>query len=711
MQTRRLPVVALLLALLSTAACRRDTVRAAGAGPDAPWAGNTLGVTDAVPAPWAPLEQSGNTVAYWGGRIDFAGSGLPERIVSQGLDLLSRPVGFSLRVADGPVNLADEAVTPGAATGASVQLTGSSTAPTLAIESTSTVEFDGMIRIDAKLTARRGVQLQDLTLEVPVRAEAAELFRRFYVYDFDTMKVDREDLAHAGGSTKGGWAIPFTPYVWLGAPEAGLEWFCESDRSWRPWGRPDALALTHTETEVVLAARMITQPVALREGDTWEVTFGLSPTPNRPRVPNWRSYRWGGRMDGPPVEVDPATHEVFGIFWINEPNGLALAYPGMPWPDDPTAYQAARADLARRNILYVPYGSLFKIDTSIPEWQAYGAEWSGGRTLGGWKSRRNAESQGSSVDISVPSYQDFLVHTYSEMVRQYGIDGLYFDFGAPGLNPINPLRPEGRLADEGIYYAPLFALRELYQRLYVVTEGEKPGFLTIVHGMLPAMCSSFIDANVQGEGLQDLFNTSGTSAGQAARQLANQRWYEPDYIEALAPEWYAAEWARDVAEFPVLIPEVTKQNKPYFQAHPEEETAYTRNMIAIAAACDIHAIWLTNADTDVLQAFSAAKAKFGPLGDDCAFHPFWRSPVRLEPASPGLYAALYTRADSALLILSNLGATPATVTANPGLADLGVTPAGGAATDAMTDAALPLSADGQVSVTVPGKDFAVILIK
>ncbi|MBM3498675.1 MAG: hypothetical protein FJX74_08370 [Armatimonadetes bacterium] len=710
LRRRRLSLLALCVALYGASGCRHGAVGADGQEADAPWLGNALGVTDGVASPWTALEVSDNTVVYWGGRIDLGGSGLPRRITSQGLDLLSRPVAFDIRANGAAPAFTDSELRPEEVTDAAVTLVGSSAAPGLTLDCRTRVEFDGMMRLDVKVTAREATRLDGLTLEVPLRAEAAELFRRFYIYDFDTMQVDREDLARAGGSTAAGWSIPFTPYVWIGVPEAGLEWFCESDQAWRPWGIPDALTLTHAADEVMLAARMITQPLPLRAGETWEATFGLSPTPSRPRIADWRSYRWGGRLDGPPVEVDSATHKVFAVFWIGEPGGLALACPGMPWPADPTAYAAARADLAKDNILYIPYGSLFKIDTSIPEWQRFGEEWSGGRKLGGWTARDRTTAQTSSVDVAAPSYRDFIVHTYSEMIRQHDIDGLYFDFGAPGLNPINPGRPEGRLAEQGIYYTPLFALRELYKRLYVAGETQKPGFLTIIHGMLPAMCASFVDANVQGEGLQGRFNTSGLEAGPAERLMADKRWYEADYIGALPLEWYVAELARDVAEFPVLIPQITKQNRTYYRDHPDEVTAYTRNLLAVAALCDIHAIWLTNADNGTLRAYSQAKAKFAPLGDDCAFHPFWRSPVRLEPQAPGLYATLYTRPDRALLILSNLSDAPAAVTAALGLDGLGVTPAAGAASDAMTGASVPLSPEGSVSITVPAKDFAVVLV-
>lgn len=705
----RLSGAMVVAALFATAGCRQGA-----SGADAPtdqpvWLGNTLGVTNEVPAPWTPLAMQGNTVTYWGGRIEFGSDGLPQQITSQGTDLLSRPVALAVSTTDGPVTFQPQGLITEHSTPASVKLAGAASAPKLKLECTSTVEFDGMVRIDAAIVAQEATRLDSVTLELALPRNAATLFRRFYLYDFDAMKVDRDDLPRAAGATDRGFTIPFCPYVWIGTPEAGLEWFCESDQAFRPWGRPDALTLAPQGDELVFRVRMVTQTQSLRPKERWQITFGLSPTPSRPRIPNWRSYRWGGRMEGPPVEVDTRTHRVFSIFWINEPGGLALEYPGMPWPDDPTAFRAALEDLKSRGILYVPYGALFKIDTSIPEWQRFGTEWSGGRTLAGWKSRRG-ESSGSSVDIAVPSFQDFLVYTYSEMVREYGICGLYFDFGAPGLNPINPNRPEGRLAEQGIYYAPLFALRSLYQRLYVAIRAHKPDFITIVHGMLPAMCGSFVDVNVQGEGLQDLFNVSGMPAGQAERQLADRKWYVPDYVEALPLDWYVAALARRVSEFPLLIPQITKHNKQYFRRHPDEVTAYTRGMIAIAAVCDVHAIWLTNADTELLQRYSAAKARFGPMNDDVAFYPFWNTPVRIEPASPNVYPTLYTLPDRALLILSNLGNAPAAVSVDLGLAGLGVKPTHGVVTEAMTGAAVPVGGDAKVPITVPAKDFVTILV-
>lgn len=454
---------------------------------------------------------------------------------------------------------------------------------------------------------------------------------------------------------------------------------------------------------------MISQPVTLRAGQSWSATFGLSPTPNRPPVANWRTYRWGGRIGQGAPEVDTKNHTVFAIFWIGEPGGLALERPGFPWPLDGAAYQAARAKLRQEAILYLPYGSLYKMDTNIPEWSAYGNDWSGGRSLSPWRSRAGG-SRPSSTCVSAQSFRDFVVWTYTEAARVHDIDGLYFDFGAPGLNCVNPNHAHGAVVEKGIYHTSLFALRDLYRRLYVATEEVQPGFLIVIHGMLPSMCSSFVDAVVTGEGTQEVFNTSDLPLATANKQLRGRKWYVPDYVKNWPLEWVLAHLGRDVGTFPVLLPELTKHNNEYYKAHPDELEAYTRGMLALAALADVQTIWQTLADIRTLRQYSIAKAKFGPFTDDVAFHPFWSHEVTVEPQAPQVYPTLYTRSDRALLIISNLNPAAAEVTVDPGLSRMGVTPREHRAIDAMTGAALPLDGQGKVRVSIPGKDFVMVLL-
>ncbi len=681
----------------------------AGQGGQFPWAGNTLGITKSVPSPWSPLQVEGDSVRYWGGRIEFGDGPFPAQITSQGTELLSRPVTFAMRVDGKLVELSGDARPKiGLRSDAAVTLTTALSDPKWRVSCTHTVEFDGMVRVDAVLAAQKPVRIDSLSLQVPIRSEVAEYFRRFYTYDFEEEKVDRSDFVTSAGSARQGWEIGFTPYVWIGKPEAGLEWFSEGDEAWRPWGRPKALALQPGAEETVLEARIITQPLQLGAGQSWTLTFGLSPTPSRPRLPDWRSYRWGGRTDQPPPEVDTKTHKVFAVFWINE-GDVSLRRPGFPWPEDPAAYRAARDKLRQEGILYLPYGSLFKMDTNIPEWPVYGDDWSGGRSRSFWRSRPGG-SRPTSICVSSRTFRDFLVWTYVDASRQYDIDGLYFDFGAPGLNCINPEHPHGRLMQQGIYHTSLFELRDLYRRLYIANREVNPDFLIMIHGMLPAMCTSFVDANVFGEGTQELFNKSNLALNVADRQLSDRKWYVPDYIADWPLDWTMAQVSRDVGTFSILLPQILKYNRQYYRTHKDELDAYTRGMLALAAVADVHAIWTILADLPSMRQFSAAKAKFDPLTDDVEFHPFWSSQVSVDPRSPQVYPTLYTRPDRALLVISNLGQDAVSVTVDPGLSKLGVDLGQSKAVDAMTDQALPLDAQGKVRVTVQGKDFVVVLI-
>lgn len=673
-----------------------------------PWVGNTLGTTKSVPSPWSPLQVDGDSVRYWGGRIDFGDGPFPAQITSQGTDLLSRPVAFAMRVDGQPATLSGGAKPKvGPQSDAAVTVTTALSDPKWSLRCTHTVEFDGMVRVDAVVAAQKPIRIDSLALQVPIRSEVADYFRRFYTYDFDEEKVDRSDFITSAGSARQGWEISFTPYVWIGKPEVGLEWFSESDETWRPWGRPKALALQPGGSETVLEARVITQPLQLRAGQSWTFTFGLSPTPSRPRLPDWRSYRWGGRTDQPPPEVDTKTHRVFAVFWINE-DDVALQRPGFPWPQDPAAYRVARDKLRQEGVLYIPYGSLFKMDTNIPEWSVYADDWSGGRSRSFWRSRPGG-SRPSSICVSSSTFRDFLVWTYVDATRQYDIDGLYFDFGAPGLNCINPKHSHGRLMQQGIYHTSLFDLRDLYKRLYIANREVKPQFLIAIHGMLPAMCSSFVDANVFGEASQELFNTTDLPLNAAETQLAGRKWYVPDYIADWPLDWTLAQVSRDVGTFTILIPQILKYNKEYYRSHGDELDAYTRNMLALAAVADVHAVWTILADLPLMRQFSAAKAKFSPLGDDVECHPFWSEQVGIDPPSSQVYPTLYTCSDGALLTLSNLGENPATVTVDPGLSKLGLDLRQNRAVDAMTGQALPLDGQGKVRVTVQGKDFVVVL--
>ena len=106
------------------------------------------------------------------------------------------------------------------------------------------VEFDGMIRFDVEVAAADAVELDSLSIEIPVRAEHAE-----YLYHFPG----------AWGTARNAGVLPdtavrmgFRPYVWLGDNDRGLAWFGESDRDWHVAPGAPATEIVRDGNRVVL---------------------------------------------------------------------------------------------------------------------------------------------------------------------------------------------------------------------------------------------------------------------------------------------------------------------------------------------------------------------------------------------------------------------------------------------------------------------------
>ena len=67
------------------------------------WLGNDLGVTDATPPPWTPVEVAGRAVRVTQREYRLADSGLPERLAILGQDVLTRPARLLAAVDGKPV--------------------------------------------------------------------------------------------------------------------------------------------------------------------------------------------------------------------------------------------------------------------------------------------------------------------------------------------------------------------------------------------------------------------------------------------------------------------------------------------------------------------------------------------------------------------------------------------------------------------------------
>ncbi len=275
--------------------------------PTPEWVGSDIGVSDELPEPWTPVRADGGAVRCWGREYAFEDMPLPAGIESAGAQLLTSPVRLVAR-AGGQLQSwrgAQVQWTEREDTHATGRLTAEADGARLAAD--LLCEFDGMMRIDLEVAPADGRAIEQLVLEIPLRAEHAK-----YLHLAD---------ASWGGSVSTalpaeGWEHHFMPFVWLGDEQRGLQWFAESDEGWRPAEPERVISIDRREGRVLLRLHMLEEP--LPAGESFRTTFGLQATPVKPLDPEHRHWHithgaWYGMQDQTPslaarIEYPAAGH-------------------------------------------------------------------------------------------------------------------------------------------------------------------------------------------------------------------------------------------------------------------------------------------------------------------------------------------------------------------------------------------------------------------
>jgi hypothetical protein len=234
------------------------------------WLGTREGLSREVPAPWTPLKTRGSTVFCWERSYRFERSLFPAEINARAATLLAGPIRLAGTCNGTPILWKGERPRLLEDARDKVSMAVSATAAGLVLAGVVTVEYDGMVRIDATLTPAAGqVTLQDLTLEIPLVPERAR-----YLYHFPGQWGS---VANSGFLPAAGWSQAFKPFVWLGDEDRGLAWFCESDRNWSPLGAAEALTIRREAKATVLRCHLIRGELAVTR--PLEYTFGFQATP------------------------------------------------------------------------------------------------------------------------------------------------------------------------------------------------------------------------------------------------------------------------------------------------------------------------------------------------------------------------------------------------------------------------------------------------
>ncbi len=310
------------------------------------WLDSTIGLDEAVFAPYTPVTIQDRTLGVLGRDLTYAPSGLPASIRSRFTrnvdatdappqEILAAPIRF---VVDGAVWHGEAKVThqaPGA-----VAWSSSSQSGDLELTSEAKLECDGYVNYRLKLRARQAVDLTDAALEIPVRAEVATYLM---------------GMGRKGGLRPREWTWQWdvnraNNQLWIGDINAGLSlklkdvedhWDIYNLRQsglYRDWANGGKGGCTVRESNGHVVIRAYTGPRHVAAGEELHFNFGLLITPVRPLDPAHWDWR---HTHQPHSHLSVAEAKAAGLTIVNihqsEPLNRYINYPFLA-VDPLTAY-------------------------------------------------------------------------------------------------------------------------------------------------------------------------------------------------------------------------------------------------------------------------------------------------------------------------------------------------------------------------------------
>ncbi len=617
------------------------------------WINNTLGTEMVVPSPWTPVRMAGDrTIACWGRDYRFApGTGLPEQIVTRGEAILAGPAELTASTPEGPVAWTDPSGGIEQQDGTAATYRGRAVARDLKLETRSTVEYDGMTRIDITLTPARPLTLETLAVVIPVAREHA---RYLGVTDCESQRK-----GYYGALPAKGYRSGFQPFLWLGDEDRGVLWFCESARGWRPADPGAALEVFDADGAVRLRINLIGRTTRLDAPLTF--SLGLQASPVRPLPPNWRAFesRW---------VFGPTTMEHFAYI-----------------PESLKAWTNLLAKAKAQGKLVSAYTFLNNVSTRLPEYNFFFDE---------WKRERNAPKSKYYADVVAPNvktWQDFIVWSFNKGLEDFDIDGLYYDLGWP--SPTTSPDHGGYVGEDGQpgKFWPIFALREIAKRAYVAFRASKTQTVFVGHcsgNAITLPILSFCDIALDGE--------------QFAHHL------QTGYMDQVPLDKMRAEFTcRPFGLMPLFLPSLSKSGN---QDYTEKTEAPTAEMAALWYLHDCM-IWQSFCHGRTLQGFRDAKLAF--VDDPAAeveFLPYWSNGELFSTDAEAVKVSAYRKSGACLLLVVNLNAEPVAAVVSVNLQPLALGAGAVRAMDAVNGNVLPF-ADGRLKLPLKGRWLSMVKLE
>ena len=676
--------------------------------PFAEWLGSREGISRKAPPPWTPLKTrgvgSGLVVECWGRTYTFGRTSLLERMQSGGRALLAAPVRLTGKVNGRRITWRGESLRRVADEQGRVVLSRSFTNASLLLRTETQVDFDGMVRFDCRLSAKKATQLDSLTLEIPMPARHAKYLCQFPSRHW--ISGENPGQLPAKGLTLG-----FRPFLWLGDDERGLAWFCESDENWFSRDPGRVTQIVRKGDAVILRLRLVSTPIAIAPagGDAGGkmTIFGVD---NDRRVVPGLSYTFGFQATPvKPVETDAWDHRIYCIgidaaknehkqpLQISSSLLDKLAASGVRtvvifeyWTDieshAKTTHGRELKKLVRachdRGLNVLLYFG-FLISDLAPEWSHFGEQCIVVPKSGYPIFHYLPQPEQSAWRVCLRSvWQDFVVSGIASAMDEFGVDGVYLDGTEYPFRCSNTLHGCGTLRpDESIAPTyPIFATRSAMRRIYEAVRSRKPDGQIDVHNSrcmtIPTL--GWATSSWDGEQFQNFAKGS-----EMKRALP---------LDAFRAEFMGRQWGVP-AEFLCYGNALT-----YQQAW------------AITLLHDVP-VRPSNAENNLSLASAVWKAMDDFCRKEAEWLPYWRNGEYVKASPEGIYVTLYRHARNGVLaVVSNLSGKGLSCEVRISLSRLRLKPEDTTAYDAMTEELVKMK-DGRIKCSLASFDWRLIRIK
>lgn len=603
-----------------------------------PWLAAGIGSTDKVLPPWTPLKVEGNTVECWEREYTFNGLGLPKNVRIKGEDILAGPITLS-GTADGkPFTISPEAdpvftkKTP-----AAVSMTGAGKGAKITCKISSTIEYDGMIKVEMEIVPDGTVRIDDLQLVVPFMSEKATLIHavgdHIRTGQYSGLLPEGEGLVWNSKDNVFHASIlgSFMPYIWLGNEEKGFAWAASSDEGWvSDNSRPLHEISRHGEV-VQLVNRFISRPVELKGPQ--KIVFALQATPVKPMPKGWRGWEMnpvGNRRPG----TRRMSWNPFRDYFYRDKSAYTFGI----YVDD---YPKARSFYKK----YVDIGDLDDVfwtttanifNSGTPEADVFRDEWFQG-TTGQFDSNsydmrsfgEDRERYQYGVASLLPSVIDMRLWAIRELLRNKVVNGMYEDntFLWPVLDEDLGI---GYQRDDGEWQSDfmLFNHREYRKRMAGIFHelGLEPLIYSHLTTSLMAPVHSFSTIAYDGEW----------------REISDDG---SDFMDKWPNDYFRAV---DLWQHNGLVPLWL----PMAHGAKLNLDKHTRTMLAVL---QLHDILCDNGHCapEELEKMWESRAKFGISDDDVVFYGYWDVNNKIKPADDDIMISYWQKNDRLMMVLAN----------------------------------------------------------